>query len=410
MPAKPQVLVLGGGFAALESAFLLRMRLGEQVDIRLVSDRDHFVFRPNSIYVPFGADPASLLVGLRKPLARRHINFERGSVAEVDPDARFVQLDRRAALPLRQAHRRDGRRHARRRRSRASPSTRRRSGRTDSMLDVRRRFERGARSRARRRAPAGAVPRPAEQQVLRARCTRSCSCSRPGCAARARASTSTSPGRPTRRASSRRSGRGCTNSSTARVRRARDRRPHRGGRHRGRCRARSRYADGSARGFDHLIAFPPYVAAVRYAALPSDERGFVDDRARDPAGRRATTTSTRPATPATSRSSRRSSRSCRPTPSPSTSPPTSPAAPFERAVRPGEHVHHGDVRQGDLRPGADRADRRPGAPGARAPGRRRRLQGRHVAGLAAGQEDARLHRAGALRGRRAVPRRAASGR
>jgi hypothetical protein len=30
MPAKPQVLVLGGGFAALESAFLLRMRLGEK--------------------------------------------------------------------------------------------------------------------------------------------------------------------------------------------------------------------------------------------------------------------------------------------------------------------------------------------------------------------------------------------
>ena len=64
MQAKAQVLVLGGGFAALESAFLLRMRLGEKVDIRLVSDRGDFVFRPNSIYVPFGSDPASLLVDL----------------------------------------------------------------------------------------------------------------------------------------------------------------------------------------------------------------------------------------------------------------------------------------------------------------------------------------------------------
>jgi sulfide:quinone oxidoreductase len=35
------------------------------------------------------------------------------------------------------------------------------------------------------------------------------------------------------------------------------------------------YADGSARGYDHLIAFPPYVSAVRYPVLPSDERGFV---------------------------------------------------------------------------------------------------------------------------------------
>ena len=58
MTAAPQVVVLGGGFAALEAAFLLRMRLHEQVDIRLVSDRDHFVFRPSSIYVPFGADPS----------------------------------------------------------------------------------------------------------------------------------------------------------------------------------------------------------------------------------------------------------------------------------------------------------------------------------------------------------------
>jgi hypothetical protein len=35
------------------------------------------------------------------------------------------------------------------------------------------------------------------------------------------------------------------------------------------------YADGSARGFDHLIAFPPYISAVRYDSLPSDDRGFL---------------------------------------------------------------------------------------------------------------------------------------
>ena len=42
--------------------------------------------------MPFGTDPGSLLVGLRKPLAKRRINFEHGGVAEVDPDARFVTL------------------------------------------------------------------------------------------------------------------------------------------------------------------------------------------------------------------------------------------------------------------------------------------------------------------------------
>jgi NADH dehydrogenase FAD-containing subunit len=37
-----------------------------------------------------------------------------------------------------------------------------------------------------------------------------------------------------------------------------------------------RYNDGSARGYDHLIAFPPYVAAVRWPDLPADQRGFLE--------------------------------------------------------------------------------------------------------------------------------------
>ena len=57
MTVKPKILVLGGGFAALESAFLLRMRLHDAVDIRLVSASDQFTFR-RTVYVPFGADPA----------------------------------------------------------------------------------------------------------------------------------------------------------------------------------------------------------------------------------------------------------------------------------------------------------------------------------------------------------------
>ena len=92
MTAKPRVLMLGGGFAALETAFLLRMRMRDEVDLTLVSDNDSFVFRPNSIYVPFGADPDSLLVGLHKPLERRDIAFHHGKVAEVDPDGRQVTL------------------------------------------------------------------------------------------------------------------------------------------------------------------------------------------------------------------------------------------------------------------------------------------------------------------------------
>jgi sulfide:quinone oxidoreductase len=37
----------------------------------------------------------------------------------------------------------------------------------------------------------------------------------------------------------------------------------------------ARYSDGWVREFDHLIAFPPYVAAVQYDGLPADDRGFL---------------------------------------------------------------------------------------------------------------------------------------
>jgi len=43
------VVVLGGGFGGLEAAFDLRMLAGERAKITLVSDQDHFFFKPNSI-------------------------------------------------------------------------------------------------------------------------------------------------------------------------------------------------------------------------------------------------------------------------------------------------------------------------------------------------------------------------
>jgi sulfide:quinone oxidoreductase len=38
----------------------------------------------------------------------------------------------------------------------------------------------------------------------------------------------------------------------------------------------ARYADGSSRTFDELVAFPPYIAGLRYEGLPADDRGFLE--------------------------------------------------------------------------------------------------------------------------------------
>ena len=272
MNAKPQVLVLGGGFAALESAFLLRMRLHDQVDIRLVSDTDDFLFRPNSIYVPFGADPGSLLVGLTKPLGKRHISFEQGRVAEVDPDNKLVSLE-------------DGQRfgydklivatgadmHAEEVLGLAEHAAT--IWTADSMLEVRRRFTqvrdgalRGERQRVlflippnnKCAGPLYEIVFMLETWLRRAK-------------ARDLVDITWSTyehefiqafgPRLHELVTEEFSERGIDGHTEEIVTEVRADAVH--------------YADGSSREFDQLIAFPPYVSAVRYPSLPSDERGFL---------------------------------------------------------------------------------------------------------------------------------------
>src|SRR6516164_3768673 len=94
MADRPRIVILGAGFAGLETAFLLRMRMRDRAELTVVSEREAFIFRPNAIYVPFGADPADLLVDLSKPFHRRKIAFVGDRVADVDPGAHEVTLAR----------------------------------------------------------------------------------------------------------------------------------------------------------------------------------------------------------------------------------------------------------------------------------------------------------------------------
>jgi len=94
MASNTHVVIAGGGFAGLETAFLLRHRLHDRVDVTIVSDKDRFLFRPNTIYIPFGLDPAELEIPLDQPARRQHMRIVHDRVVGVNPAAHTLQLER----------------------------------------------------------------------------------------------------------------------------------------------------------------------------------------------------------------------------------------------------------------------------------------------------------------------------
>lgn len=89
----PKIVVLGAGFAGLEAAFLLRQRLGRSAQITVVAESDTFLFKPNTIYVPFGKPAEKYVIRLAEPFERRHIEFVKGKVSAVDPAKKTVTTD-----------------------------------------------------------------------------------------------------------------------------------------------------------------------------------------------------------------------------------------------------------------------------------------------------------------------------
>jgi sulfide:quinone oxidoreductase len=89
----PKVVVLGSGFGGLEAAFYLRMRVGERASITVVSDKDYFLFKPNTIYIPFGLDPDTLKLDLARPFKKKDVQFVRSRARGIDTGSRMVQTE-----------------------------------------------------------------------------------------------------------------------------------------------------------------------------------------------------------------------------------------------------------------------------------------------------------------------------
>ncbi|MET9258595.1 FAD-dependent oxidoreductase [Amycolatopsis sp. NPDC004079] len=93
--ARTEIVVLGSGFAGLETAFRLRARTGEDdVGITVVSERDDFLFRPGTVRLPFGAAEEPLHVPLAGAFRRRGIGAVIATAEGIDLDRGQVHTSR----------------------------------------------------------------------------------------------------------------------------------------------------------------------------------------------------------------------------------------------------------------------------------------------------------------------------
>lgn len=90
-----RILVLGGSFGGLTAALELRRRLGERVEITVISNDDRFVFLPSLPWLVTGHRRAERIsLPLSEVLAPRRIDFVPATVVGVDPASSRVATDR----------------------------------------------------------------------------------------------------------------------------------------------------------------------------------------------------------------------------------------------------------------------------------------------------------------------------
>jgi sulfide:quinone oxidoreductase len=93
-----QVLIAGGGVAALETLMALRDLAGDRVDVTLIAPETTFTYRPMKVAEPFSQGHAQEY-GL-VDIAREHgARFIRGSIAEVHTEEKVVRCASGAHVP-----------------------------------------------------------------------------------------------------------------------------------------------------------------------------------------------------------------------------------------------------------------------------------------------------------------------
>ncbi len=91
-----KVVILGGSFGGLTTAYELRRHLGpDQASVTLVSKEPRFVFVPSLPWVAMGSrNLEQISFGLGPALARKRVAFAHETVLNIDPAAKLVTTDK----------------------------------------------------------------------------------------------------------------------------------------------------------------------------------------------------------------------------------------------------------------------------------------------------------------------------
>jgi len=90
--ARKKVLVLGGNFGGLTAAIAVKHELRGDVDVRVVSASDRFLFNPSLIWIPFGLRaPQDISFSVAPTFERHGVDFVHAAATRIDPVSRKVE-------------------------------------------------------------------------------------------------------------------------------------------------------------------------------------------------------------------------------------------------------------------------------------------------------------------------------
>ena len=96
-----KVVVLGANFGGLTAALSLKKDLGNDVDVKVVSDRDYFLFNPSLIWLPFGSrDTNDVSFKVGPTFENGGVDFIQSAATKINPDTNMVDLANGTSLPF----------------------------------------------------------------------------------------------------------------------------------------------------------------------------------------------------------------------------------------------------------------------------------------------------------------------